>query len=177
MNTKLKGDIAEQTAILEALKRGWEVLTPAGDRLPYDMVFDVDGSLVKIQVKHAWFDEVSKNYIVDNRQTKTNRHQMIRAFYRPSDFDFALVYCNDRDLFYVFPVEVFISYGSTICLVEADQRQRKEKSAEYRDAWHLIAQWAAREAIPLRHLSNSGKPSGMVIPSQASTNKQSSEKV
>jgi len=43
MDTKLKGDIAEQTAILQALKRGWGVLKPVGDRLPYDLVFDVSG--------------------------------------------------------------------------------------------------------------------------------------
>jgi hypothetical protein len=33
MDTKLKGDIAEQAAILQALKRGWGVLRPVGDRL------------------------------------------------------------------------------------------------------------------------------------------------
>ena len=32
MNTKHKGDIAEQAAVLEALKRGWGVLRPVGDR-------------------------------------------------------------------------------------------------------------------------------------------------
>jgi hypothetical protein len=40
----------------------------------------------------------------------------------------------------VFPVDVFISYGSEIHLVEADKRQRKPRSAEYRDAWELIWQ-------------------------------------
>jgi hypothetical protein len=32
MDTKLRGDIAEQAAILHALKRGWGVLRPVGDR-------------------------------------------------------------------------------------------------------------------------------------------------
>ncbi|MEJ2720029.1 MAG: group I intron-associated PD-(D/E)XK endonuclease, partial [bacterium] len=48
MNTKLKGDVAEQAAVLKALKQGWGVLKPVGDRLPYDLVFDVEGVLVKI---------------------------------------------------------------------------------------------------------------------------------
>ena len=34
MDTKLKGDIAEQAAILQGLKRGWGVLKPVGDRCP-----------------------------------------------------------------------------------------------------------------------------------------------
>jgi PD-(D/E)XK endonuclease len=138
MDTKLRGDIAEQAAILHALKRGWGVLKPVGDRLPYDLVFDVGGNFIKIQVKYAWFDEPSGNYVVDNRRTKTNRRIMVRDVYQASDFDFALVYVENIDLFYVFPVDVFISYGSEIHIVEAEKRQRKPRSAEYRNAWELL---------------------------------------
>ena len=145
MNTKQKGDVAEQAAILRALELGCGVLKPIGDRLPYDLVFDVDSHLVKIQVKCAWFDKASGNYVVDNRRTKTNRRTMVRSVYRASDFDFALVFLPQRNLFYVFPIRVFIGYGSEIHMVEADRRQRKPKSAKFRDAWKLILQWAARE--------------------------------
>lgn len=69
MNTKLRGDIAEQAATLHALKRGWGVLRPVGDRLSYDLVFDVEGTLVKVQVKYAWFDRSRGNYVADNRRT------------------------------------------------------------------------------------------------------------
>ena len=145
MNTKLRGDLAEQAAILHAMKRGWGVLKPIGDRLPYDLVFDVEGTLVKVQVKCSWYDEQRGNYVVDNRRTKTNRRFMVRDAYRLSDFDFALVYLEPLDLFYVFPVSVFIGYASEIHMVEADKRQRKPGSASYRDAWQLILQWATRE--------------------------------
>ena len=80
--TKLKGDIAEQAAILHALKRGWAVLEPVGDRLSYDLVFDVGSNFVKIQVKSAWFDSARQNYVVDNRRTKTNRRTMKRSLYK-----------------------------------------------------------------------------------------------
>jgi hypothetical protein len=86
MDTKLKGDIAEQAAVLEASKREWEVLRPVGDRNPYDLVFDVKGALAKVQIKSAWFDKAKRNYVVDNRRTKTNRRSMIREPYKPSDF-------------------------------------------------------------------------------------------
>src|SRR6266849_3424579 len=128
MDTKLKGDIAEQAAILQALKRGWGVLKPVGDRLPYDLVFDVNGTLVKLQVKCAWFDGPRGNYVVDNRRTKTNRRTMVRDTYEPTDFDFALVYVPDLELFYVFPVKVFVGYASEIHMVEASKRQRKPQS-------------------------------------------------
>jgi hypothetical protein len=116
-----------------------------GDRLPYDLVFDVAGTLIKIQVKLAWFDQPSGNYVLDNRRTKTNRRIMLRDFYQLTDFDFALVYLESLDLFYVFPVDMFISYGSEIHLVETEKRQRKPRSTAYRDAWQLILQFGISE--------------------------------
>ncbi|MBL7803781.1 MAG: hypothetical protein JNL02_08620 [Saprospiraceae bacterium] len=147
MNTKQKGDIAEQTVVLYALKRGWEVLKPVGDRLPYDLVFDIQGVLVKVQVKLAWFDVKRQNYVVDTRRTKTNRRVMIRDNYTANDFDFAVIVLENLDVFYVMPCEIFISYGSEIHLVEADKRQRKPKSSEFRNAWDLILQWAVPKEI------------------------------
>ena len=79
MDTKLKGDLAEQAVILAALRHGWEVLRPIGDRLPYDLVLDVNSNLIKIQVKSAWFDSHKENYVVDNRRTRTNRRKMVRS--------------------------------------------------------------------------------------------------
>lgn len=113
MDTKLRG----QAADLHALKRGWGVLKPVGDRLAYDLAYDVEGTLIKIQVKYAWFDQPSGNYVVDNQSTKTNRRLMVREAYKKSDFDFALVYIEKVDLFYIFPVDVFISYKArnTLC--------------------------------------------------------------
>lgn len=102
------------------------------------MVFDINGEFFKIQVKSAWFDENRKNYVIDTRRTKTNRRQMLREVYSEKDFDFAIIYIEDLAIFYVFPVNVFISYSSEIHLVETEKRQRKPKSAVYREAWELI---------------------------------------
>ncbi|WP_420460258.1 group I intron-associated PD-(D/E)XK endonuclease [Neolewinella sp.] len=138
MLTKQRGDIAEQAVVLEALKRGWGVCRPIGDYLPYDLVLDIDQSLYRIQVKYAWYDQAKKNYVVDVRRTKTNRRQMVRSNYLPEDFDFAVLYIEATHNFYVMPAKVFISYGSEIHLVEDDKRQRKPRSAVYRNAWQLI---------------------------------------
>jgi PD-(D/E)XK nuclease superfamily protein len=166
VNTKQRGDIAEQAAVLEALKRGWSVLRPIGDNLPYDLVFDVGGRFAKVQVKSAWFDTPSQNHVVDNRRTKTNRRQMIREEYKPSDFDFALVYLPEKSIFYVYPVGVFISFGSEIHMVEAERRQRRPRSSAYRDAWDLITAWAPQEAIPVGSPVKFGEAVSRVIPSQ-----------
>jgi hypothetical protein len=71
---------------------------------------------------------------------------------------------EDLDLFYLFPVNVFISYASEIDLVEADKRQRKPRSATYRDAWVLILKWAVceethkRSPLKFGEASSSGNP-------------------
>ena len=145
MDTKLKGDIAEQAVILEALQHGWGVLKPVGDRLAYDLVLDIHGRLVRIQVKSAWLDKASGNYITDIRRTKTNRRVMLRQLYRPEDFDFAVIYLQQLQVFYIFPVSIFTSYKSGIQIVESRKRQRKPRSVDYRDAWNLILQWATRK--------------------------------
>jgi PD-(D/E)XK endonuclease len=142
MDTKLKGDIAEQAVVLFALKQGWNVLKPIGDRLSYDLVFDIENVFIKIQVKNAWFDAKRQNYVVDTRRTETNRRVIKRENYKVKDFDFAILFIEELDVFYVVPIEVFIGYGSEIHLIETDKRQRKPKSAIYRNAWELILQRA-----------------------------------
>jgi len=146
-NTKLKGDIAEQAFVLESLKKGWGVSIPIGDRLSYDLIIDVNNVLFKIQVKSAWYDSNKQNYVVDNRRTKTNRRNMVRTPYNEADFDFVGLYIDDKDIFYIMPSKVFISYGSEIHLIETTKRQRKPESAKYRDTWKIIEQRAASEEI------------------------------
>lgn len=139
MDTKLKADIAESAVVTELLKRGFRVLKPVGDRLPYDLALDFNGRLLRVQVKCAWFDRRLKAYNIDVRRTKTNRRHMLRARYDKSDFDFAIIYLADIHVFYVMPISVFLSYESTVTFIEADKRQRKPKSADFRERWDLLS--------------------------------------
>lgn len=164
MDTKIRGDIAEQAVILQAMQQGWAVLKPLGDRLPYDLVLDLNGVLVKVQVKCAWLSKMKQNYVVDNRRTQTNRRIMKRSLYQAKDFDFAVAYIPQEHVFYIFPVGIFLSFGSEIHMVELAKRQRKPRSATYRDAWNLIEQWAARsencvrDPVKFGEASSSGNP-------------------
>ena len=137
MGTTEVGDIGEYAILLKALKRGWGVATPIG-KPPYDLIFDIKGKLIKIQVKSAWFDSKSQNYFVDPRRTKTNRRFMKRSSYSLSDFDFAICYISEKDLTFIFPVKIFISYKGTMNLQVTEKRQRRAKSEDYKEAWNLI---------------------------------------
>jgi len=147
MDTKLKADIAESAVVTELLKRGFRVLRPVGDRLPYDLAIDIEGKLAKIQVKYAWLNAKDNCYIVDARRTKTNRKRMIRARYKSIDFDFAILYIENLHIFYIMPQAIFNSYGSTISLVEDEKRQRKPRSIQYRNRWDLLMSWALQLAM------------------------------
>ena len=157
MDTKLKADIAESAVVTELLRRGYRVLKPVGDRLPYDLAVDANGKLLKLQVKSAW----SRNgaYFVDSRRTKTNRRYMLRERYNGKDFDFAILYIDDLKVFYVMPISVFSSYKSEIALVETDTRQRKPRSWEYRERWDLLSKKGGPVGNDwMKNLSNSVKP-------------------
>jgi hypothetical protein len=138
MDTKLKADIAESAVITELLRRGYRVLHPTGDRLPYDIAIDLNGKLLRIQVKSAWLVRSKNYYAVDARRTKTHRRMMRRARYNDDDFDFAILYIDDVPTFYVMPAAIFNSYKSTISLVETDKRQRKPQAFAYRERWDLL---------------------------------------
>jgi hypothetical protein len=138
MDTKLKSDIAESAVSTELLSRGFSVLKPVGDRLPYDIAVDVNGKLIRIQVKHAWYNKKDKAYVVDVRRTKTNRRRMVRKKYDNNDFDFAVVFIGEERIFYVIPSAVFNGFASSISFIEDHKRQRSPKSDQYRENWQLI---------------------------------------
>ncbi len=159
MDTKLKADIAESAVITELLKRGFRVLNPVGDRLPYDLALDLNGKLLRIQVKSAWFNPKTKSYGVDVRRTKTNRRNMRRERYDKDDFDFAILYIDALRVFYVMPFSAFSDYSSTISLIETDKRQRKPKAANYRERWDLLSNGLLSRKRLKDSLPNSVEPS------------------
>jgi hypothetical protein len=115
----------------ELLKRGYKVLKPIGDRLPYDLAIDLKAELVRIQIKTAWR---RKNvHIVDSRRTQTNRRIMKRSLYSTTDFDFAVLYVLETDEFYIMPVEVFCSYKSEITL-----KHKSCRASSFLNCWNLL---------------------------------------
>ena len=138
MDTKLKADIAELSVTKEFLNRWLNVLKPIGDRLAYDLALDLNGELLRIQIKAAWYNDNKAMFIVDNRRTRTNRRIMQRKHYNNGDFDFAIIVVLESNTFYVMPVEIFTSYASSIAIVEKVKRQRLPRSAEYRERWDLL---------------------------------------
>ena len=98
------------------------------------------GGFIKIQVKSAWIDKSHFRYVVDARQTKTNRRKMVRKYYDKNSFDFAIVYVQEENDFFIIPVSEFIKYKGTITLMEVGGQQSKTgiKIKKYRNHWELL---------------------------------------
>lgn len=134
-DTKHLGDIAEQAAIFQALKRGFSVSQPIGDNNAYDLIFDNGHRLLKIQVKTGRYNDEEK-ITISTKHGKNNRS------YSPEDFDFAQCYEGRREVFYIFPVREFIDMGSSIVQNENwTGRGRKSRNVENRrDSWYQLEQ-------------------------------------
>ena len=53
MNSKDKGNIGESVFLAEMIKKGCIVSKPFGDNARYDFIVDVNGKLLKFQVKYC----------------------------------------------------------------------------------------------------------------------------
>lgn len=136
--TKSRGDIAEYKVIAELLELGHSVLLPCGDRLPYDIAVDVDGRLLRIQVKRAYRTEYSDNsYQANVRQSQTNRKVYKTTKHAPDKYDFFVIWIPTRDgVFYIIPSTVAYSFGSSLTVTI--DGLGKSRAAEFKNAWHLL---------------------------------------
>src|SRR5689334_22958819 len=104
MNPSQKGAIAEAAIALRATELGIVVLKPMFEGGRYDLVFDVDGRLLRVQCKWA----VRRGDVVEVR-TGTNRrgrHGFIRTTYTSMEVDVIAGYCASLDRCYVLPIAI-----------------------------------------------------------------------
>lgn len=123
------GTIAEQAFILEALKQGFGVSVPIDDNLPYDVLIDNGKKILKIQIKTSQ----GSGGIYNVNTTKSKNRS-----YNSSDFDFACVYIEKLNIFYIMPIEEFVEHKGNIRIVEGSYKGRNSKLFERQNAWHIL---------------------------------------
>ena len=134
LSTKHRGDIAEYRVVAELLERGYNVLMPCGDRLPYDVAVDVDGRLVRLQVRRAWRTTEDRPYQFDIRRSQTNRAVYKHSKHALADHDFFVGWIPGTTSYYVVPADVTATYGSAVVLSHRSTRNINR----YLNAWDLI---------------------------------------
>lgn len=100
MNVNLKGNLTELQVMLEAMKQGCAVSIPYGDCDRYDQIWDINGKLLKVQVKTSRPKNEQETAIIFNCYSVVNgkKHK-----YSKEDIDFFATYWNGQC--YLIPVE------------------------------------------------------------------------
>lgn len=104
LNSKQKGNITEVECMLAFLKLGYNVLMPYGDCERYDFVVDIEGKLLKIQVKTSSDSHIDEGYIIFKCANKTTKEgQFVRHSYTKEQIDYFMTSYNGQC--YLIPVE------------------------------------------------------------------------
>ena|SRR5579859_2566616 len=103
MTTDQKGTIAETSIIAAAVKLGVGVLRPVNDGLRYDLVFDVDSRLIRVQCK--WVLRRGAVAVVPLRSCRRTKDGYLRRPYTPEDADAIAGYCAEIDRFFWIPIQ------------------------------------------------------------------------
>ncbi len=98
----LKGNVAELKIAAEATRLGVDVLRPMTEHCRYDLVFEVDGRLHRIQCKWGRLrGALVKTKLASNRLTPSG---YVRGTYSLDEIDAVAVYCGELDRCYLLPI-------------------------------------------------------------------------
>jgi antitoxin (DNA-binding transcriptional repressor) of toxin-antitoxin stability system len=107
MNSNVKGAVAEQAIVLAATKAGIPVLRPVGEHGRIDLAFDINGDLLRVQVKWGRLSRSGDLVVVLLRTSRCTTHGHVRGTYGEGEVDLFAVYCGELDRSFLLPAEQF----------------------------------------------------------------------
>ena len=140
LTRKQRGEMAEAAFVAKVAGMGYEVSKPWGESSRYDLVVDVGGRLVRVQVKSAHRAGEYGGYTF-------HAHGNSYHVYRASEIDVLVAYVVPEDAWYVFPVAVFPRYRAM--KVFPSSRRRRSKFEKYREAWWVMKEQGGTGKTPL----------------------------
>ena len=130
-----RGAWVEMMFMAAAAFKGYRVLKPWGEALPYDVGVEVDGRLMRVQVKST-SHKIGGGYRCEFAHSSGGR---IRR-YREGELDVCAGYVIPKKVWYIIPAQLVtgcMSRGS-ISLCQFEGTQKKSRYEEYREAWALL---------------------------------------
>ena len=106
LSSSQKGGLAELKVAAEAADLGFGILRPATEGLRYDLVLDVGGTLLRVQVKWA-----TLKGLVVSIPLRTSRHTpggYVRTQYSTAEIDGFAAYCRELDRCFFLPIAQFL---------------------------------------------------------------------
>ena len=104
MDTKWIGNVTELEVLTYVTKLGYQVSIPFGDRERYDQIWDVNGKLIRVQVKtsHLLSDD-DTTIIFSCRSSHRKDGKCINTRYKKNEIDFFATMWNNQC--FLIPVE------------------------------------------------------------------------
>ena len=103
LSSKQKGNLTELQCLTAFYEQGCHVSLPYGENSRYDMIVDVNGKLLKVQVKTASLRKEDENAIEFScRSTRVNSQGTISNKYTPDEIDYFATFW--KGVCYLIPV-------------------------------------------------------------------------
>lgn len=134
-NKGLAGYQAEIYFEYEAMKHGIVLSEPIQNLSAYDYIADIDGRLIKCQVKKTRKDKRYDCWICELRRTRSKKTGMLsypRKPYKEGDFDFLCAVIPDGDI-YIIPWEQIADKRNSICIGGI----KRNKYLGFQDNWQF----------------------------------------
>ena len=113
MDTNTIGKLTELKVLTYVTELGYSISIPFGDKDRYDQIWDVNGKLLRIQIKTSrWKNEQQKSIIFSCKTSYARSSGVRQHIYTKDDIDCFATYWNDK--VYLIPVEE-CSSEKTLC--------------------------------------------------------------
>lgn len=103
LNAKQNGNLTELQCITSFYELGYKVSLPYGEDSRYDFIVDIDGILIKVQVKTCRVLEDNSVITFSCRSTRINSQGCYHRQYSKDEIDYFCTYYNNKC--YLIPVE------------------------------------------------------------------------
>ncbi len=103
LDSKQKGNLTELQCITAFYEQGYSVSIPYGENSRYDFIADVNGELLKIQVKTSRVKKENEAIVFACRSTNVNTKGTIYHRYTKEQIDYFATFWNGKC--YLVPVE------------------------------------------------------------------------
>ena len=140
MTTDRKGAISEAAIALAAIKLGIDVYRPVAEGGRYDLIFDVESRLVRVQCK--WGVRQGDVVVVRCYSCRRTREGMLRRSYTADQIDAFAAYCLELDRCWFLPIERF-PRSSAIQLRLSATRNNQQIGVNWADDFDFAAKLTA----------------------------------
>ena len=122
------GEIGEMEFILQAKKKGFSILLPYGENIPYDLAVTKNNKIHRIQVKTCNSLSSENN----NYRVSTSNGSSSKKKYLSGEIDFFAIYLMKLNIFYIIPIDE-VKVKTIRFYID-----REHKFTKYAEKWDLL---------------------------------------